>query len=249
MKIMVTSFKRSHACIATLSAPNPAAGHRQPTPLQRLPDTHRQVRGSLRWGPFFWVLVHKVLLCPASVCFPALCKFWQLCDGVNGDLLQEGLCCIWYCCTQSLCPWGWPPLSRTSTGDTQTQFCLSLCGVPGSWLSQGLFEPSEISGRNGAYAKCELAPPTILLGLLLYPWIWGISSQPLQYLWSYWDFSDLRLEVSPYGQSSEVQPLFLTLEVGYIFLAAHCSSMSQPPLALTYLFAFNLSTDSFNVNQ
>ena len=122
-------------------------------------------------------------------------------------------------------------------------------GSPGPGAHKVCLSLLSISGRNGAYAKCELAPPTILLGLLLYPWMWGISSQPLQYLWSYWDFSDLRLEVSPYGQSSEVQPLFLTLEVGYLFLAAHCSSMSQPPLALTYLFAFNLSTDSFNVNQ
>ena len=30
MKIMVTSFKKSHACTATLSAPSPAAGHSQP---------------------------------------------------------------------------------------------------------------------------------------------------------------------------------------------------------------------------
>ena len=36
-KIMVTSFKRSHACIATLSAPNPAAGHHQPTPPLETP--------------------------------------------------------------------------------------------------------------------------------------------------------------------------------------------------------------------
>ena len=28
MKIMATSFNRSHACTAALSAPNPAAGHR-----------------------------------------------------------------------------------------------------------------------------------------------------------------------------------------------------------------------------
>ena len=27
MKIMVTSFKRSHACTTALRAPNPAAGH------------------------------------------------------------------------------------------------------------------------------------------------------------------------------------------------------------------------------
>ena len=33
MKIMVTPFKESHACTATLSAPNPAAGPLQPTPL------------------------------------------------------------------------------------------------------------------------------------------------------------------------------------------------------------------------
>ena len=32
MKIMETSFKRSHACTATLSAPNPKAGHHRSTP-------------------------------------------------------------------------------------------------------------------------------------------------------------------------------------------------------------------------
>ena len=36
----VTSFKRSHASTATLSAPNPAADHRQPTP----PPTHTSAR-------------------------------------------------------------------------------------------------------------------------------------------------------------------------------------------------------------
>ena len=37
MKIMVTSFKRSHACTAILSAPNPAPGHHQPMPLLETP--------------------------------------------------------------------------------------------------------------------------------------------------------------------------------------------------------------------
>ena len=32
---------------------------------------------------------------------------------------------------------------HTSAGDTQTQFCLSLCGVSGPWGTQGLFKPSE----------------------------------------------------------------------------------------------------------
>ena len=45
MKIMVTSFKRSHAA---LSAPNPAAGL-----FQRLLDTHGHV-----WVSLFWVALH-----------------------------------------------------------------------------------------------------------------------------------------------------------------------------------------------
>ena len=34
-------------------------------------------------------------------------------------------------------------LTHTSAGDTQIQFWLSLCGVSGSWYTQGLFEPLE----------------------------------------------------------------------------------------------------------
>ena len=46
---MVTSFKRSHACTATLSVTNPAAGHHNPRLHWRLLDTHRQVWVSLMW--------------------------------------------------------------------------------------------------------------------------------------------------------------------------------------------------------
>ena len=35
---------------------------------------------------------------------PVLCKFWRLCGGVNGNLLQEGLCHTQVSCTQSPCP-------------------------------------------------------------------------------------------------------------------------------------------------
>ena len=85
----------------------------------------------------------RFCLCPSRVFFPVLCKFWQLCDGVNGDLLLESLCYTQISCTQSPCPCSNPLLTHTSTGDTQTQFCLSLCGVSGSWCAQGMFEPSE----------------------------------------------------------------------------------------------------------
>ena len=72
-------------------------------------------------APFSWVLVCTMFyLCLPRVCFPVLCKFWQLHGGVNGDLLQEGLCHIQVCCTQTSWPCSRPSLTCTSTGDTQT---------------------------------------------------------------------------------------------------------------------------------
>ena len=78
--------------------------------------------------------------CPPRVYFPVLCKFWQLYSGVNGDLLQEDLC---HSHTQSPCPCGRLLPTCTFTGHAQTQFCLNLYGIPGSWCTQGLFEPPE----------------------------------------------------------------------------------------------------------
>ena len=139
MKVMVTSFKRSHACMATLSGPNPAAGHQQPTPLLEMPG-HSQTSlgqslvGSLLLSPRSWCT--RFCVCPPRVYFPDPCKFWQLYGGVNGDL-QDVLCHTQVCCTQSPCPCGSPLLTRTSAGDAQTPFCFSLCGAPGSWCAQG----------------------------------------------------------------------------------------------------------------
>ena len=94
--------------------------------------------------PFPWVLVHtRFCLCPPRVCFPSVCKFWWLYGGFNGDLLQERLCHTQIHCAQSPCLCGRPLLTCTSTRDTQTLFWLSLCGVSGSWCTQGVFEPSE----------------------------------------------------------------------------------------------------------
>ena len=108
-----------------------------------------------------------------------LCKFWRLYGGVNGDLLQESLCHTQVCCTQSPCPCGRPLLTCTSAEDTQTQFWLSLCGVSGSWCIQVLFEPIKSLEGMGFDSKRDFTPSTILLGLLLCPWTWGI------YFW--WD--------------------------------------------------------------
>ena len=60
MKIMATSFKGSHACTATLSAPNPAAGHYKPTPPPETPGHS--------WASLGQSLVGSLLLSPGSWC-------------------------------------------------------------------------------------------------------------------------------------------------------------------------------------
>ena len=103
---------------------------------RRLLDTCRQVWVSLLCvcggvtAPFSWILVHtRFCLCPPRVCSPVLCKFWQLYGGVNGSLLQDGLCHTQGSCTQSPCPCGSPLLTRTPAGDTQTVLAQSLWGL------------------------------------------------------------------------------------------------------------------------
>ena len=53
-KVVVTSFERSRARIAALSAPDPTAATADPRFCQRLLDTHGQVWFSLLWvsAPF-----------------------------------------------------------------------------------------------------------------------------------------------------------------------------------------------------
>ena len=166
MKIMVTSFKSSHAHIAALSAPDPAAGHHQPTPLVET--------SGHSWAGLVQFLLRSLLLSPGSwstqgfVCslqesvFPVLCKFWRLYDGVNGDLLQECLCHTQVCCTQSPCLCGRLLLTHTSTGNAQTQFWLSVCGISGSWCAQGLMSHYEtICGSD----KC-----TKILIVIIFRW-------------------------------------------------------------------------------
>ena len=135
MKVMATSFKRS---MHRLTAPNPAAGHCQPTPPLRPLDTHRPVWVSLLLGHC------SFLLCSGTQSFvcalqesvsPVLCKFWWLYGG-EWQPPPRGLMPYQVCYTQSPSPCGRPLLTLTSAGDTQNtqnQVWLSLYGV--SWCS------------------------------------------------------------------------------------------------------------------
>ena len=108
---------------------------------------------------------------------------------------------LWQATANSYC--------QVSTGDTQTQFCLSLCGVPGSWCTQGWFEPSE-----RLWQEQDL--------------ILNVNS-PL--LLSCWGFSfALGCGVSPYSHSSayRLTGVFLTLDMGYLIHG--CSRKAQASL-------------------
>ena len=86
MKIKPTSFKRSHAHTAALSAPSPAAGHCWPMPLLETPGHSRaslsqSLVGSLLLSPGSWSAQHSVCVLQESVS-PVLCKFWWLYGGL-----------------------------------------------------------------------------------------------------------------------------------------------------------------------
>ena len=166
-----------------------------PQPCSRPPPTHTSTgdswtltgkSGSVFCGvpaPFSWVLLcTRSYLCPPRVCFPVLCKFWQFYGGVNGDPSKS--VCHTKAAAPELLSLGSALLTHTSTGDTQTQFYLSLCGVSGSWCAQGLFEPSEHLWQE-----------------------WGlILSMNLPLLLSCWGFSFAPGNgVSPHSHSRDVQ--------------------------------------------
>ena len=147
MKIMATSFKRSHAGTATLSVPNPAAGHCQPMPLL---ETAGHSQASLGQSP-----VGSLLLSPGSRCTQvSACALQEYISqscvisrnsmvGLMVSSSKRAYAIPRSAAPKSPCPYVSPLLTHTSTGYAQTQSYLSLCGVPGFWCTQGMSEPSE----------------------------------------------------------------------------------------------------------
>ena len=104
-----------------------------------------------------------------------------LCSGVNDRLLKEDYatrCTSQVCCNQSPGTRGRSLLTHASTGDKHSNAGLarSLMGViapfPQSWCTQGFVCALRASLLGLRFNfKCNCAPPTVLLGLLLCPWI------------------------------------------------------------------------------
>ena len=120
---MVTSFKRSHAHAATLSAPNPAADHHQPTSLLETPGHS--------WTSLGQSLVEALLLSPGSWCTQVCARqesVSQSCVSSGGSMLglMETSSKRAYTIPKSAalsgrwpCPCSSPLLTCTSTGDTK----------------------------------------------------------------------------------------------------------------------------------
>ena len=150
MKIMATSFERSHACTPVLSAPDPTAGHRWPMPPPETPGHSQASLGqslvrSLLLSPGSWYT--QGFICALQESCVSSGELPQSCVSYGGSVsnpLQEGLCHTQACWTQSPCPWSRPLLTCSSTGDTQILKGRSgsvSVGSPG--LHNILFEPSE----------------------------------------------------------------------------------------------------------
>ena len=149
-----------------------------PCLCQRLLDTHGQIWVSLLWGHLSFLLgpgVHKVLFVPSTSLFP------QSCVSSGGSMvgLMATLSKRTYATPKSTAPRApapaavhcWPPWRRHSN----TFLAQSLWGL---WV---LVCPrfvwafwASLAGM-GFDSKCDYAPPTIWLGLLLCPWMRDIS--------------------------------------------------------------------------
>ena len=194
MKTTATSFKRSHTRTAALSAPRLQQATANPCLCRRLLDTHGQVWVSLSWGHCSFLLgpgAHKVLFVPSKSLFPQPC----VCSGGSVVGLMAISSKRAYAIARSTAPWA--PATVAGHADSylysrhsDTVLSQSLWGlwvlvctrfVWALWVSQvGM----------GSDSKPDFIFPTILLGLLLCPWMWGI------FLW--WDptFSCWRLSSS-----------------------------------------------------
>ena len=136
MKIMVTSFKRSHAGTAILSAPSPAAGHHQPMPPLDIPGHSQASLSQCLVGHCSFVLgpgAHNFLFVPSKSLFPQSCvSVGNSMVGLTVTSSKRVYAIPRSAAPRAPAPCGRPLLTCTFAGDTQTQFWLSLCGVSGT---------------------------------------------------------------------------------------------------------------------
>ena len=180
MKLMATSFQRSHAALLHSVPPTLQQASMNPRLCWRLLDTHGQVWVSLLWGRCSFLLcpgAHKVLFVPSKILFPQSC----VSSGVSVVGLMATSSKRAYAIPRSAEPRAPAPLAGHCWFILPQETLIHSSGsVSVGYLGPGAhrvcFSPLSISGRS--IPKCDFTPPTILL-MLLCPWTWGISSKML----------------------------------------------------------------------
>jgi len=171
MKIIATSFKRSHAFTAILSAPSPAAGHCQPIPPLQTPghfwaSLDQSLVGSLLLSSGSWCAQGSVCACQECVS--------QSCVSSGGSVvgLMETSSMRASAITRSAAPRAsapvavqcWPIPHRRHSNTVLSQ---SLWGLWVLLCTRFLWAFWAFLVEMGFDSKCDLAPPTVLLELLL----------------------------------------------------------------------------------
>ena len=118
------------------------------TPGHSRASLDQSLVGSLLLSPGSWCTQGFVCALQESVS-PVLCKFWWLYGGVNGNLVQEGLCHTQVYCTQSPCPCSSPLLTCTLQKILKHISGSVSVGSLGPSVPKVCLSPLSISGRYG----------------------------------------------------------------------------------------------------
>ena len=184
MKIMVTSLKISHTCTATLSAPNSAAGHDQSTPPLETPGHSKASLGQSLLG--------SLLLFPGSWCRQG--SICTLQESISQSCVSSASSVVGLMATSSKRAYAIPKSAAPRAPTPAAVHCWpappqetlqhsSVSVSVGLWVlvcTRCVWALWVSLAGTGFDSKCDFTPPTILLGLPLCPWTWGVSSQSLQ---------------------------------------------------------------------
>ena len=201
MKIMVTSFKRSHACTVILSIPNPAAGHPQPTSLLETPghslaSLGQSLVGSLLLSPGSWCTQGSVCALQESIfrsCVSSgssvvglMVTFSKRTNAIPKSAVPRAPVPVavhcWPVPPQEMLKHSFVSISVRSLGPGAHKVCLSPLGI---WREWGLILNANCPSYHLArasplpldvgYLLIAAPVPTVLPGFL-WTWTWGISS-------------------------------------------------------------------------
>ena len=179
---MATSFKRSHACTATLTAPNSPAGHHWPTPLLETPGHSQTSLGQS--------LVGSLLLSSGSWCTRFCCA---LQESISHSYVSSGSCMVGLMATSSKRTYSIPKLAAPRAPVPLAVHCWpvppqemlkhsSVSVFVGPWVvvrTRFVWALWELLAGMGFDSKLEIHPSYHLAGVATFAFGRGVSPHSL----------------------------------------------------------------------